>query len=411
MAWQDKVKNKFIVTTGDGKNYFPYWLNAAKSYDFNTAEFEFINISGTLVGRKTPKGKRYNIEIYFSGEYTDGDHLDIAAEFDKSSQDPRRWTIQHPLYGKIIVQPLNLTFDNRDFNITKITGTVVETITQDQPKITVDPVDRIILDKETADQLISVVFETDIPAPTTHDKNTLTTNTSNLYNRIKDKIKDTVDAEAYFGLFNSANAAINKATTDPLSAIRAVQAMINAPFGFADTVRNRIAMLVSQFQTLQTSIANIAGKNDKRIYENNTGTLITSMCACAVTNYDYSNRSDVFQVAQNITDSYNSYLDSLDDLQDANGGNPDNFIPDGDSQIAISNIVDFTLANLFIIANNARQSRTIYLENDSNLIILTHRFFGLTVDDSTIDEFMNLNDIGLNELIEIKKGRPITYYV
>ena len=66
---------------------------------------------------------------------------------------------------------------------------------------------------------------------------------------------------------------------------------------------------------------------------------------------------------------------------------------------------------LFVIALSAKQERIEYISNDSNLISLTHRFLGLEPNDSTIDQFIRINKIGLNEFLQIKKGREIKYYV
>ena len=46
----------------------------SKTKDYNVAEFEFPEVSGTLVSRKKPKGSRYDLEIIFQGE----NNLDLS---------------------------------------------------------------------------------------------------------------------------------------------------------------------------------------------------------------------------------------------------------------------------------------------------------------------------------------------
>jgi hypothetical protein len=53
---------------------------------------------------------------------------------------------------------------------------------------------------------------------------------------------------------------------------------------------------------------------------------------------------------------------------------------------------------------------SLVLEEDSNVIILAHRFFGLLDDDSTIDQFIANNKIGLSQLMQVKKGTVVIYY-
>ena len=65
-------------------------------------------------------------------------------------------------------------------------------------------------------------------------------------------------------------------------------------------------------------------------------------------------------------------------------------------------MINFTLSNLFIIALNAKQERSIVLEEDSNLINLAHRFYSLDLDDENIDELILNNDIGISEHLKVE---------
>jgi hypothetical protein len=77
----------------------------------------------------------------------------------------------------------------------------------------------------------------------------------------------------------------------------------------------------------------------------------------------------------------------------------------------LTNLINFTLSNLFNIALGAKQERFVFLETDSNVILLAHRFYGLVPDDSTIDELIEQNEIGLTEILNIKAGRKIIYFI
>jgi hypothetical protein len=66
---------------------------------------------------------------------------------------------------------------------------------------------------------------------------------------------------------------------------------------------------------------------------------------------------------------------------------------------------------LFEIAISAQQERSILCDSDTNVILLAHRFYGLLLDDSTIQRVMDNNSIGISEILDIKKGRKILYYV
>ena len=102
---------------------------------------------------------------------------------------------------------------------------------------------------------------------------------------------------------------------------------------------------------------------------------------------------------------------TLDVIQTDDSDELDSYVPDNQAMQLISSLVNFTLSNLFIIALNAKQERSIVLEADSNLINLAHRFYSLDLDDENIDELILNNNIGINEHLLVKKGRIIRYYV
>ncbi len=411
MSWLQKIQNELIIRTGDGREYKPNWLNPKLEVEYNTSQFEFPDIAGTLVHRTTNKGYKYSLELYFQGE----DHLDVSEAFRNSANDPRAWTLTHPFFGRILGQPTGLLFDNTGYNVSKITGTFIETITEDSPRTSVDPKTKVAGGKSDTDEVFAAGFAayaTQTP-PSTTDILTMQENNISLYNYGKKKVKLTEDAEAYFNLFNEANTAILDATTEPLAAMRALQAVINYPYLFQDSVQNRVTILVDQFEILRNGIGNIIGPSEKRIYENNSASLISSMAAASSSPQDgnYQNRDDVYAIIEIILAQYNAYVEDLDSLQTDNGGELDSYIPDAESLIALNELINYTLANLFDIALNSRQERTIILEDDSNAVLLTHRFYGLDDADSNLNIFINTNNIGINEILGIKKGRTLRYYV
>lgn len=409
MSWVEKINYDLIITTGDGKKYKPLWLNANKGVEYNVSEFDFPNVNGTFVDRKRPRGRKFPLEIYFQGD----DNIDQASAFEISASDPRPWIIAHPYYGNLTVQPISLNFDNSLHNVTKITGTVAETITENYPKGSISPSDKIAADKETLDTTFSVSFANNVQ-PSTADVNSLTENTQELYSAGAKQVKLTDQAAEYFNLFNKANAAILNATSEPLIAIQAVKDVINYPSLLQESVQARLDLFVGQLDLLSFEISNLLTPSSKRIYENNAGILISAMLFSASTpldNTDYGNRDSVFRVIETLLNAYNSYVEALDSIQTENGGSPESYIPDASSLIALNGLLTFTISNLFNIALNAKQERVIYLEQDSNVILLSHRFYGPSQDDSNIDKFILNNNIGLDELLQIKKGRKLIYYI
>lgn len=405
MSWTDNIETELIITTGDGKQYKPLWIPTSKDLEYNIAEFEFPEVNGTLVKKGTPKGRKFPLEVYFQGE----DYLVQSDAFEVSARDQRPWVVLHPYYGNITVQPASLSFDNSKYNSAKITGVLLETITEDNPKTVIDPIDTISLDKESLDKAFVAAFDV---APSVSDINTLKQKNSIFYTLGAKIISLASESENYFNLFNEANAAVLNATALPLQAIMATQALINAPALFEANVRDRLILLSTQFNSLRDSLSSNE-RSGKKIYESSGGAFISSMAIASANPLDgnYKNMTDVLLAIEQIITSYNFYLEDLDSIQTENGGLPDSYIPDASSLIGLSALVNLTISNLYKIALNSRSERSIVLEDDSNWVVLTHRFYGLDPLDNNLKELIENNSAGLNEMLQVRKGRKIIYYI
>lgn len=405
MSWIDKIQNKLIITCGDGKKYNPSWLNASYQVDYNVSEFEFPNLEGTLVDRKKRLGRKYGLELYFTGD----DHLDITKQFELSANNPKPWTLEHPFYDILIVQPTSLFIDNSDYNVSKITGVVIETIVNNNPKITIEPASQIKIDNENLNTSFEQAFSEKFkPA----DFTTMKTKNAANYKLNVPQIKLPEEAENYLNAFSNANSAINTGAAYPTAAIRAVITLIQAPALFSISVKNRVDLLVGQFQNFRTNLSSNTTVSSKQLYQNQAGSTISALCLAMATplSGDYANAPVVLSFIEILLANFNAYKTDLDTLQSDNGGNPNNFIPDATALIELNNLVNLTLDSLFTIALSAQKERSIIVEEDTNLINLTHRFYGLDANDANIEKLIANNNWGLNQLLEINKGTKIVYY-
>lgn len=406
MSWLDRVKNKIVIFTDDGKTYRPEWINATKTLEWHTTEFNYPNLDGTFVSKKKKLGTRYGLEIYFQGE----NHLDTSEAFEKSINNSAPLVIEHPFYGVLTVQAPKFEVDNSGYNVSKWTGVVIETLVETNPKINVDPVDSIAVQKIFVDERMAAAL---LLPPNTTDINTMSYNNARNYKVVTPYITVPIEAEQYFNLFNAASSAINVATAGPLLAMRTSIAMLSAPAMFTISVTNRMNLLKSQFANLRQTIVGVTSPTSKQIYQNLAGTIISSMCLASSVPLanDYSDSYKSLLIVDDVLDTFNQYMEDLDLLQTANGGTPSSFIPNADAIIALSQLLNLALSNLFLISLSSRVERSITTENDTNVVILTHRFYGLDNADNNMNEFIANNSIGLNELLQIKKGRKIVYYI
>jgi hypothetical protein len=389
----------------------------SRNTEFNISEFVFKGVSGSLVKRGTPKGKRYNVELIFQG----ADHLDVAKEFDTSAANSNPWTITHPLYGQLYVQPISLTQDNAAGNVSRFTGQLIQTILDSGLEVENSAPDAIqaMMAGVVTNLNIRIAEGVRLPETVSFVQNMLL-HASGAFNAILAKIafvQENVDS--LYAYYNDANAAINNAIFKTDVAAAALTNLIVTPAVFTDKVINRITQLsgvIAVFEADVDLIATQYGKAAmelKMLFENNNGAAIAAMCSTTVTNVtnDYNYRGGVLAIITTIIAAYNRYLDKLNNLQSLTGGDLFSYIPDATSITALHNLVAYTTATLFQISAGSKQQRTLTLPYDSNLILVANDLYGMALDDSTITTLRETNRIELDELLVLKQGRVIIYYV
>jgi len=402
MAWKDRLDNiKFSITTGDGKIYYPLWKTAEKSKEFNVSSYDFINVEGTFVDRKKARGSKFPLVFYFQGE----DNIEQCDKFEASANDNRIWTVVHPFYGTIKGQPTNLKRNDSSYNVTEITIDFWESITEDYPFARTSAPDSA---QAMAQQLnnISLAQTVGNSAPQTSDILT-----------VKDSIiltasKHTPDPDSFNDYKNKVKTAIKTAddlVTDTEVSLKNAQSVINAPIDFAISVKEKINSYTESYFTLKGLVKSLF---DKYYFESQASSILSAMCLSALNpgESDYIVRDDIESVNNAINDIYNDYLSTIDNNQvsiyENNSWSPNSFI-----QSNLSTLINFTANSLFQISFDARQERLYELKEDSNLILLTHRFIGLDANDENIESFRRINNIKNDELFRVKKGRVIKYFV
>lgn len=403
MSWKERLENvKFSIKTGDGKMYFPLWKTAEKSKDFNVSKYDFINVEGSFVDRKKAQGGKFPLVFFFQGD----DNIEQCNEFEISANDSRIWTIEHPFYGTIKGQPTNLKRVDSNYNVTEINIDFWESIEDDYP----------LSNTSIKDSTLSKVSELNTISLNQLVENSKpsTTNISGL----KDSIiltssKFTPDSDSYNKYVNLVKTGVkdaDKLVTDSMTALGSVQDVISYPAEFVTSAKDKINSYKSSYDILKKSIGDLF---EKYLFESQASTLIAGMCLTAVTpqDGDYVVRSDIESINNTIKTTYDDYLKILDSNQVSIYDVNNNWTPNALIQSNLMSLVSFTSKNLFLLSFDARQERLYELTEDSNLIVLTHRFLGLDADDANIESFRKINNIKNDELYRVRKGRTIKYFV
>lgn len=409
MSWVDQIEEYLVITTGDGEVYSVIWVNAKQSTDYNVSEYNFPNIPGTLVKKFKPLGRKFPLEFYFQGTA----HLDQAELFRVSANDERPCVMRHPYYGTITFQLTALEMDDTAANVTRFTCMALETLTEDSPKTTVEPIDLIPVKFENLNAELEISL-TEVPnTPDIIRMNDVNSKTHKSGLKI---ITEAAEADEFTNAFNIANTYINTATATPLLAMRSAINVITLPAKFTAGVIQRMGVLVQTFDLLRATLFGLISVSAKQIYQNQQGSNIAAMCQAAATPLagNYRTAGAVTEIMDIIQSSYRTFLADLDDLQGANGGSPLNFIAAYQAMTELSELVSLTLSNLYDIALSGKRERIFICDKETNLISLTHRFYGMDANDNNLNDLMennNIGGLGIEELIQIRKGRKIIYYI
>ncbi len=410
MSWLDKLNNvEFTIVTGDGEIYTPKWKNATKELEFNISEFNFVDVDGSLIVRRSAKGRVFPLEFYFDG----ANAVDTGNKFEISARNINRWTLKHPFYGNIKCQPVKLTQDNTSYNVSKFTVEVIETLTEGYPKPIALPEDEVLDRSAAVNELQASAFEINGEFDR-NDLEAVTNQQAAIFTGIIENPDELVEFKAHVD--NALNT-ITNVNSSALDVIRSMQAYIAYPARVAQTVQARyntfkeaLDSLVATISGVASNIRNISSKNE---FEAVGGALIAAAQVAVTTGIDedYKTKESVLAQVENLQADFESYLSILDENQTDRADAPDSYLPNFDALNALNELYGLSTSNLFAIAFGAQQTRVYINEKDSNVVLLTHKFMGLDQNDENIQRFIDVNNIQLNELLIVKKGREIIYYI
>lgn len=408
MSWIDQLNDvPCEIQTGDGKKYQPLWREAKRSRNYNTSAYNFINIPGTLIDRRMPEGNQYDLTIIFSGT----SHLAISESFQQSADDKRAWTITHPYWGSIKVQPLSIEEDKSILNNTIFRIKVWETIPFMYPWRKQFANDAVRERFTEMSELAALSFANQVTIDT-GVRNTLLSSVTAINNTVSKKIKGDSAFAKFQTAVSKARSKINDVTQKPIDVMRSVINLVNYPIEQITGVIDRLNVLKETKDKLIDILLGVTSKDNLIIFESLTSAFVGAMAVTAMEpgDDDYQIRTEVVEAMGALKSAYEGYLQTLDTNSGERSDDTDTFAPDRDTLSGLADTVTEALANIYDYSFGAKQERVIMLEEDSNAIVLAHRFYGLDKDDVNLTFFIRTNDLSMDELIEIKKGRKIYYY-
>lgn len=403
MSYYDTIeRNRFSIQCGDGQLYFPNWKGGTKEIEYNTSLFDFINVSGTLVDRKKPRSPFFDLTFFFQGET----YLDDVNKFELSAADPRPWIIVHPIYGYIKGQPLSFKRNDDNLNIVEVTVPFWESIEADYPFSNFNIKDNTRDKKAKVYLYSSESFINNNPiAP--DDIPDIADSIVDMSGAMESMQDNSTYADFQNGL-NKALKSIDNILDSPFDTIQIIQAFLDLPTTYTQVLEARLGAYEAIYNRLESTIITVA---NRKYFESIGSSLIASMSVVLITPIptDYVLMADVFKASQRLDNLYKRYLTKLDDVQVSIYDVNNSFTPDALVQSELSSLVQYTKANLYALSFQAKREKIVYVEKDSNPILLVHRYIGMDNDDVNLAKFVKTNNIKLRELFLVKKGRQIKF--
>jgi hypothetical protein len=232
--------------------------------------------------------------------------------------------------------------------------------------------------------------------------------TNNIAARVETVSKLESEYSSYREYLSNALNELNNATGITEGYLTYLQKLITLPATVASDIGTRFTLLTNTMDYLVKNLSGVAGVSyfEKLFYNLMGATVVTASCKAVVTQNenDFQTKSETLLYVDKLKDQYETFLENLYNLED------EEFIPDHDMMFSLHTLVCETVALLYQVMFSAKQERIYYPPGDTNLILLSHRLYG-SASEENISTLKRTNKIGLSEILNIKKDRPIKYYV
>lgn len=403
--WEEKYNRDIIITTGDGVVFNCIWNYASKTLEFNNTIYDFINKKKSFVDRRNPKSRVFNLSFYFQGE----NNIEIAEKFEKSSEDKRYWIVNHPLYGILYGHPVSIGFSNEYLNTTSINVEFIETITDEAGITAID--NDVNSQQQNYNELSDFSAQSFSRTEITSDvKKSFIQNMSDVYSKYRSIYHNENIQDFQIKVKNISNA-IDGVISYPYNFVKDLYGFI----GYIASVRANISTKISTCIQIYEDLKALprVKQSEKKYFETLGSSVLGTMALSLLNSEDTSllTRKQLSEINNTVSSVYADYFNELEvseiELEDFNNG----FAMDFNTQNSLYSLLISSVYQLMNLMYNAQQERIVSLNQDSNIILLTHRYYGLDENDENIEIFRNINNFRNDKVFIIKKGTQIKYYI
>jgi len=403
MAWQDRLRDAAYTSPSGQRLTFDYDATSEVFEQLGGA-FNFPDAKGTFVQPLGASGRRYPLRLILWG----ADYDQAAASWMDALQEAGVGTLEHPAYGRKTVVPTG-SVTRRDEFVRGANQAVIEVSFFETTGLAY-PSPQSLDDTAAKVEAASVAQAQTLAASgvldSASDRADFLSRYESALGAASGALKPITEAVAsaqrqFTAIESSINRGIDVLIRDPLTLAYQTQQLIKTPARIAASAGARL----DAYGDFLSGLVGTTPPRKTALYNTDMyATATLTATALATTTTEYTKRPEAIEAAELILEQAEAVAAWRDDNFAALGE-----IDDGGVWQSLQDLVASTAGALVQRSFTLASERRVVLTSDRSIIDLTFELYG-TVDDK-LDALINDNDLSGDEIIEIKRGREVVYYV
>lgn len=447
MSWEDRI-TEAVYTSPSGKEFIGIFEDVSKEIVKKTTPFDFPDVDGTFVQDLGKRGRRYPMRWIFSGE----DYDKTADKFDDAIEEKGPGVLQHPKYGTFDVVPFG-TIKRRDDLVSAANQAVYDITFYETIKI-IFPVSELSAENAMGfgfgeftddaanwfDTALSIISANEITGFIASAKSGLrkikktmakiasaTASIERAFNDVADLLDETITTLVGGPLLIAFQMmALIRLPSQTIASIQAkLDAYRNLLNSLTDGPSNQFEQGLDSQAGNAFSVSNliastaVLGSIESTISDGAEAEAAGSIVAVVeiAPSEIFTTRSQTIEAIESLDASLTQYIDWSDTnreglvitaLPTRKAGTND-LIDTGEPYQKLLEVFSISQGRLTQIAFTALQERSVILDRDRTFIDFAAEFYGQL--DEQYDFIIRSNKLTGREIIELKKGREMLYYV
>jgi len=416
MAWQDRIKEA-ALTTPSGLRFTFEYTDVSKEVEALGTVWEFPDFTGSYVQDTGRSGRRINQRFFISGDNYDID----AANFDQGLNERGNFTLEHPVYGRLLVGIVG-AIARRDDLVTGANQAVyevpfIETTDLLYPLPQTDPASVVLTaaDEYTDaaathySERTNLVGAVEQASARNRYELVLAQTRTALFDALRQQLQ--VVQNTASAIFDSINTAIDILIGEPLTLAYQTILFINSLSQGVQGIKDRL----NSYLEVALSIAGVgfepyqAGLDSRPANDFYTDELYAMAAIVggvrSVVNAQFETKGQALDAAEQLLETSEQVTVWRDTNYESLGE-----IDTGEAYQQYQEAVAVAVGYLVEISYSLKQERAIVLDGPTTILNLEAELYG-TIDEN-LDRLIADNQLNGSEIATgLAKGRQVVYYV